>query len=239
VKRWLRVLLRVAAFLLLIVAGAIANVAVAWGCAAWSPLTVVLEKVPTADEGWLNSLSRDDWSWRTSCGIGYQEFRRVELLRRRDEVQSGADMQQTVALFSASQTDAPWLVRSGWPCFAVISDMNLIDSSDRRYPTGWKVAGWLPGVDQYSHRRLSVVPIWPGFAINTLFYAVILWMLFAAPFALRRRRRVKRGLCPKCAYDLRGRAAESDACPECGAPVPRQVSSPAAQESPGGAQVNP
>jgi hypothetical protein len=30
-------------------------------------------------------------------------------------------------------------------------------------------------------------PVWPGFAINTVFYAVILWGLFAAQFALRRR----------------------------------------------------
>jgi hypothetical protein len=65
-------------------------------------------------------------------------------------------------------------------------------------------------------RRLPLCPIWPGFAINTLFYAGILWMLFAAPFALRRRRRVKRGLCPACAYPV----GESDACTECGRPFP-------------------
>ena len=52
-------------------------------------------------------------------------------------------------------------------------------------------------------------------AINTVFYAGLLWLLFAAPFALRRHRRIKRGLCPKCAYDLRG--SESRVCPECGA----------------------
>ena len=55
-------------------------------------------------------------------------------------------------------------------------------------------------------------PIWPGFAINTLFYAAILWGLFAAPLALRRRRRIKRGLCPKCAYPI----GASDVCTECG-----------------------
>jgi hypothetical protein len=62
--------------------------------------------------------------------------------------------------------------------------------------------------------RLPLLPLWPGFAINTVFYAMILWGLFAAPFALRRRMRIKRGLCPKCAYDLRG---SGGACPECGA----------------------
>ena len=58
-------------------------------------------------------------------------------------------------------------------------------------------------------------PIWPGFAINTVFYAVGLWGLFAAPFALRRWRRIKRGLCPKCAYPV----GTSDVCTECGARV--------------------
>ncbi len=56
--------------------------------------------------------------------------------------------------------------------------------------------------------------IWPGFAINMLFYAVILWMLFAVPFALRRWWRIKRGLCPACGY----RVGVSDVCTECGAP---------------------
>ena len=67
-------------------------------------------------------------------------------------------------------------------------------------------------------RRGHVVPlgpIWPGFAINTVFYAAVLWLLFAAPFALRRRRRIKRGLCPKCAYPV----GTSDTCTECGAGV--------------------
>jgi hypothetical protein len=58
-------------------------------------------------------------------------------------------------------------------------------------------------------------PLWPGFAINTVFYAVILWLLFAAPIALRRRRRIKRGLCPACAYPI----GESDVCTECGRPL--------------------
>ena len=57
--------------------------------------------------------------------------------------------------------------------------------------------------------------LWPGFAINTVFYAFILWLLFAGPFALRRRRRIKRGLCPKCAYPV----GTSDVCTECGARV--------------------
>jgi hypothetical protein len=73
----------------------------------------------------------------------------------------------------------------------------------------------LPIDDQLQWLR-TVRPIWPGFAINTVFDAAILWLLFAAPFALRRRWRFKRGLCPKCAYPV----GASEVCAECGAPRP-------------------
>lgn len=62
---------------------------------------------------------------------------------------------------------------------------------------------------------LPTRPLWPGFAINTVFYAAILWLLFAAPSALQRRRRIKRGLCPKCAYPV----GTNERCTECGAVV--------------------
>ena len=55
---------------------------------------------------------------------------------------------------------------------------------------------------------------WLGWPINTVFCAVVLWLLFAGPFVLRRWRRIRRGLCPKCAFDLRG--SDSWRCPECG-----------------------
>ncbi|HEY2585846.1 MAG TPA: zinc ribbon domain-containing protein [Tepidisphaeraceae bacterium] len=54
-----------------------------------------------------------------------------------------------------------------------------------------------------------------------------LWLLpaaFALPVLLtwalaviRRRRRIRHGLCPACGYDLR---ASTERCPECGAPTP-------------------
>ena len=59
---------------------------------------------------------------------------------------------------------------------------------------------------------LLTTPIWPGFAVNTLLYAGILYLPFA-PFALRRFIRHRRGLCPGCGYPI----GESDVCTECGA----------------------
>jgi hypothetical protein len=69
------------------------------------------------------------------------------------------------------------------------------------------------GLEEH-HVLLPLRPIWPGFAINTVFYAAILWALFAMSFVVRRRRRVRRGLCAGCAYPV----GTSDVCTECGAP---------------------
>jgi hypothetical protein len=92
----------------------------------------------------------------------------------------------------------------GWPARALTNDPEPKLLSPRRYSLS------------VGEPRLPLRPIWPGFAINTLLYAGMLWLLFAAPFALRRRRRIKRGLCPKCAYPI----GVSDVCTECGADVP-------------------
>jgi hypothetical protein len=98
-------------------------------------------------------------------------------------------------------------VRGGWPMVSV--EAKVFDgpiNQLRQQP--------FTGVLDLFRRAL-----WPGFAINAVFYAAILWLLFAASFALRRWRRIKRGLCPKCGYDLRGSADDSSLCPECGAGV--------------------
>jgi len=66
--------------------------------------------------------------------------------------------------------------------------------------------------------RLPIIPIWPGFVLNVLFYAVV-WL--GGSFVVRRvldRRRVrrcrKRGVCVTrgCGYELKGLGV----CPECG-----------------------
>ncbi len=113
---------------------------------------------------------------------------------------------------------------SGWPAIAMRT----------RYER-WSVAGQLGGqsflqvtegillTPKAAVRRgcmlsrakvIPLRPLWPGFAVNTVFYAALLWPLISGPFALRRRIRRKRGLCVACGYDLRGNL--SAGCPECG-----------------------
>ncbi len=79
----------------------------------------------------------------------------------------------------------------------------------------------IPFGDENPSRQLPCRPIWAGFAINTIFYAAILWLLTLGPFTARRMIRRKRGRCIKCGYDLRGTSGVNcgggGVCSECGA----------------------
>ena len=114
---------------------------------------------------------------------------------------------------------------AGWPAMSVHSTTLLDFDFEATDKAGWNS----PMVYRYRdsrgvlvvprsirmpnvENRLPWAPVWPGFAINTIFYAAVLWLLFAAPFALRRRIRARRGQCPACAYPV----GASDVCTECG-----------------------
>jgi hypothetical protein len=63
-------------------------------------------------------------------------------------------------------------------------------------------------------RRLPTTPIWPGLVQDTAFYAGGWSIALIAPSAVRLLWRRRRGLCPRCAYDLKHNLAAG--CPECG-----------------------
>ena len=65
--------------------------------------------------------------------------------------------------------------------------------------------------------RAVVFPTWLAAVLLGLFPAARLAR------AIRRRRGVREGLCPKCGYDLR---ATPDRCPECGKDAEREIVSP-------------
>ncbi len=86
---------------------------------------------------------------------------------------------------------------------------------------GYRQPPWNTSLVRWTPIPARVLPWRPlplGFAINTLFYAAILW-LFPGSFALRRFLRLRPGLCPKCAYPI----GESAVCTECGRPLPSRV----------------
>ncbi len=66
-------------------------------------------------------------------------------------------------------------------------------------------------------RTLPLRPIWTGLLLNASFYSVSLFLAFSALAHARRSCRIRFGLCPTCAYDLRATPPTSP-CPECGTP---------------------
>jgi hypothetical protein len=204
-KRWL---LRIFVFLLL---GAIVNVAVAWGCALMAhPGRLSFGErpvLPAEHDRWFSRGPNDCFAQHaptrvmTATALGSE----TTIAIAHDE------LDRSVAQFRHA--------RAGWPMLAWGGESWVCRTMQDRSARGLITVG-RTYIDDLGKQRsvvfLPYVPLWPGFAINTVFYAAMLWMLFAGPFALRRWRRIKRGLCPKCGYDLRGRSAGTDACPECG-----------------------
>jgi hypothetical protein len=73
-------------------------------------------------------------------------------------------------------------------------------------------------------RVLPLRPIWPGFAINTIFYAAMLWLLWVAPGKIRRFIRIRGHRCPACGYQIAPGGGIGPVCSECGAALPAEWS---------------
>jgi len=103
----------------------------------------------------------------------------------------------------------------GWPLFALWLEGERFGPGTMRMggiplPARW---GGPTAPNYYVFAKvLPLRPLWGGFAINTAVYAA----LFAVPVCgwpmARARRRMKRGLCVRCGYDLAG----AGICSECG-----------------------
>lgn len=114
---------------------------------------------------------------------------------------------------------------AGWPLLSVNCEREgqydrMLNVYDDEEISGGFILQPLPPntTDYWRDRALPYRPIWPGFVINTLLYAVLLWMLTIGPYQLRCHIRHNRGSCIKCGYDLHH--ADHKACPECGAEIP-------------------
>ena len=227
---------RATKLILFLLLGAILNVAVAWGCA----VVVDLEDVPQANVvvGWIfQPRPRGDiylerrqvpgagrvrsWVNRTTgTSLAMIAGPSPTPIKGPATCKDGLELLPSIGgrlITDETNVIIDW---RGWPFRSMWCQINPAAgvgasnaSATSRSGSGLTISHW-PG--QTANVVLPLNPIWPGFAINAIFYAAILWLPFAALGAVRRRRRMKRRLCTKCAYDLRGRASENKLCPECG-----------------------
>ena len=219
-----RRLVKIIVFLLL---GAVVNVAVAWASSIFIGFADT-----SSDIRAIRGSPAGGWFVET-----YHRFSafRVEWFHTRDltvnqiEGPSPVDLVPTWIVYdpelNENRSMELWEAEArGWPLLALWSKprswYEALDGTRHHLPTEGAIE--LPlspftGGMGVMPKILPLRPIWPGFAINTLFYAVIVWLLWSSPFAARRFIRRKRGHCLKCGYDLRGSSGGGGVCPECGA----------------------
>ena len=218
--------------------GAIVNVAVAWGFAAGievdlAPYDIYTENVfePFATKSWtLYKLERPGaTSFSSSREVDSADGTFETDLRPREVVPKWTTL-KSVATRDIAVAEERYVDGRGWPTLSLwceyfeITPTDWQPENDIEFAIAGGVEGehppWAEGGEHdsiYPH-ALPLRPIWPDFAINTVFYAAILWLLTFGPFTARRLIRRKRGHCIKCGYDLRGTSGGGgEVCPECGA----------------------
>jgi hypothetical protein len=188
---------------ILLLLGAIVNVAVAWGLS--------LRSWPYAQRFGFQHAQAPDQSainwWRSYAVAGFPDRPATMHTLRRFGYRSLALYDQ--ATMQASVCFA-YAAAHGWPMVSLESQHWVTRSASDQF-RALTLSGWPLSVQ--SQRELPIVPVWPGFAVNTILYGGVIWLIVASTAAIRSRRRLKRGLCPKCAYPV----GESEECTECGA----------------------
>lgn len=192
--------MRVRRLILALVLGAVANVAVAWGCAVWS--------------------------WPLSGSADFQEVTgRFQTLWEKHAGSSGRapTIESEITSFGLTGQSIGWHANNtaayvtrtmvGCPCRS-FQGVGVFSPATTATHTGGVVLS-LGGRQVFLPYR----PIWPGLLINTLIYAVPSWFLLAAGSIfftrLQARLRARRDGCPTCGYPI----GTSAVCTECGASI--------------------
>lgn len=229
---------RVLTLLVFLVLGGIVTVAVAWGFALRMPtpleegkrylsqqndLILIIERRhgdvrltaydarSTAFPGLMLEVDRETFEAMLPRESGFHDAHWIK--------------EQLVLTRSFGSTDALIEHGHGWPMLALMGSMTFIfgPNGSTGYGNGLYEIGPLSlgpfSTGPWYRRVLPLRPMWPGFAVNTVLYGFVLWLMVTLAFMLRNRRRIRRGLCWKCAYNLRGMPVTGIACPECGAAV--------------------
>lgn len=231
--------------LLLLVGGAAVNVAVAWGSALFAsiPSTRGLDMPDAEDEAMWNGQRPD---FRDST-VRMVAVSRTALLDTHFMIGNASrtlqvefDDRGKVRSFGWSGTvdSRPYewsmVVQSGWPMRSLcgsrwsgqwdgaIVSVQAALGLPHRADTAQQFAGAFliarSGGGGTEHRLLPWGMLLRGFIVNTIFYALVLWLLIVMPLAARRALRRRRRLCVQCAYPI----GTSAVCSECGAAVVRQ-----------------
>ncbi len=202
------------------------TIVLSWALATFAPLKRVdIEHRPALAGHRLSSATAVPEDWDLGChvtahGIGV----RYELVTEAHWVGS------TLGIMSGSRNRSIERAASGWPFSAMEWAGSLDDRLPRRLPGTSQPASLLAGLAppinagtfyQGAARRLPLIPLWPGFAMNVMVWGLAGWLTMSTGGAWRRARRRHRELCEQCAYPVGG----CSRCSECGRVVRRHPES--------------
>ena len=202
--------------LLLVLAGAVASVGVAWACSLFSEIGVF-------DPHFMARLRSERWEDEDRSPALEDEGLWIESAWR------GPGL----VVVEERYDDPPIEVRSyraGWP-FAALGARAVtprVDPSSDPTAHRWGIrlpaqmvllTDYLPGKNAWGNRRkvsrvVPFFPLWPGFIASTFTYAVAIGVVWLSAWSVRRAVRRWRGRCPACGYDLQRDLAAG--CSECG-----------------------
>jgi hypothetical protein len=228
--------------LVLLLLGMIINVAVAWWCEHFYGTDPFSESPPPNPGAWTEEDAVREW-WLAHRPEGFADD--VTMAQARLHKGIGLDRRLYFGYVRGEpepehyrtenaqehRAGRPWRSLRGekWVrvLFTVDEELNLTEVEALTIHR-WGFSPELPADKPPAYERwpfFPLMPMWPGFALNTLLYAWLLVMaqfiVFNWPFQLRRFVRRRRGRCPACGYDLR---KDFDAgCPECGWNRPREA----------------
>ncbi len=196
--------------LFLLVIGTVINVAVTWALAIWTG-SVTFDAQLTA------SLRRQRFEAEGRSDRLQQEGAWI------DQALRGAGL-DLVIVMREQPTEIVHLYRAGWPFRAMEGE-----SRPTTTEYAWAVPlssvvtlrAELPSatdkvLTSTAARIVPLRPVWLGFLGNTVLYAVVAMGMIGCAWLVRRFLRLRRGLCPKCAYPM----GESAGCTECGKALP-------------------
>jgi hypothetical protein len=126
-------------------------------------------------------------------------------------------------------------IASGWPITAWTGRFVGTNMVDFGVHSHFRSRGAL-SVANINHYQAPVVllpitPEFPGTLLSIAMYSIFAWFVADVPYPAvlnwKRRRRLAKGLCPKCKHELAGVSP----CPECGTPIETEPPNPAANSA--------
>lgn len=190
---------------------------VAWACALWSDLGTSSAATYRLEGGsWAVVDYRQGFGAARICGYGMVP----EQPSDRPVIARPCWSRSTAWITKRHREDHIWFEDGrGWPFISMWWTFRF----DRGQPRGpWYVDPSDPVVVLRQHkngpinsiRAIPIVPRWPGFAADSVIWALAVWIAVRAARVARRWARRARHRCPACGYDLRGGGERQ--CPECG-----------------------